>query len=145
MVTQSEASSRLLCVTGDEAMIIWPFLTSLIEKACSRSGGSLTEPYLQEEIANQNGLLWVYHDANRVPMAVAITQVIRQPDGQLVWFLQACGGRNPREWAKPVMQIMEAAALKNGASKFQFLGRPGWGRFHDDYSVHLVEFEKVLA
>ena len=142
---QSVALDNLICVSGDEAMKLWPFLKSLIEKACSKSGGSLTEGSLRDKVAENHGLLWVYADARNTPEAVAVTQVLQQPDGQTVWFIAACGGRNWKKWARPVMAIIEAAAIKNGATKMQFMGRPGWARVHPDYSVHLMEFEKELG
>ena len=112
----------------------------LLEKACAYSGGRF---YAQQVLENCAGInkqnvwyLWLVINADKEfdgPLservkAITVTCLSDYPTGLRVAETLLIGGNGPSDEWLHYVDVLESWALKNGATRMQFIGRKGFQR-----------------
>ncbi|BAF86846.1 hypothetical protein AZC_0848 [Azorhizobium caulinodans ORS 571] len=120
---------------------MWPLVGHWIEAAARRTRAMHT-PTVRASLQDRQALLWVALAGGEV-IAAAVTELEVGDDG-LSCRIVAAGGRDAGAWA-PLIHGIEDFARAEGCVRVRFEGRTGWRRYHPDYAVKRVVFEKELA
>ena len=136
-------TAEKLVVQQVEPELIGPVskhIMPLLEKACAYSGGRF---YAQQVLENCAGLnkrqvwyLWVVFDPKKADAenfgdrvkAITVTCLSDYPTGLRVAETLLIGGAGPSDEWLHYVDVLEAWALKNGATRMQFIGRKGFQR-----------------
>jgi hypothetical protein len=130
----------LVCVDPKRVHEIWPYVATLLKKACCRTQLNAFED-IEADILSGRSLLWLAWDGRFVQSAAA-TVLINSEIGE-VCVITVCGGSEMKRWLTLIDQI-EAYAKREGCTRVRIYGRKGWLHALDGYRQRYVIIEKQL-
>ncbi len=129
---------RLICVDPAQAAEFWPFVASLIERACKR--GLYDYAGAERSVLAGTALLWLAWNGE---IAAAATTELHKINGRKLCFIAALGGTNRGRWLHLIGGI-EDFARAEGCEATVIMGRPGWKRVLPSYKMRGAIIERML-
>lgn len=119
---------------------IWKHVASGMERACARSGGGVSAPWLFGECRAGRALLFAVCGDKAVHAAL-VARVEERQGGRVLNILMACGHGMGR-WLDIIRQHRDWP-VRLGVSTVAFEGRPGWRRVLPEARVvrHVYQVE----
>lgn len=131
----------LVCIDPARVREIWPQVAPFLKSAIVGPGISAWSD-LEEDVLEGDGLLWICREDNKI--LCAGTTALQGTDSGLVCVVTACGGTDMRSWL-PLLAKIEAYAKAEGCRCTRIVGRKGWIRVLEGYTVSNVILEKKFV
>lgn len=128
-----------LCVAPGQAAQFWPHVRALVKSAIDRGPDEFAA--IERAVLTGQMLLWILWDGVKI-IAAAVTQLTGEGRGKSGTIV-ACAGRGFKRWGH-LRRVLEDHFRAEGCSKVRVIGRPGWSRKLNDYSLKAVILEKKL-
>lgn len=119
----------------------WPLIEREIKSALDRDGLYGPE-HVKHWVERGTHQLWIAGSKRLGIEALAITEMLRHPNGQVINFW-LCTGKDPSRWLVHKEKI-EAWAKEMGCIRSLIHARKGWARHLRDYKLTHVVLEKSL-
>lgn len=139
--TPSSAKTALHPVTNDKIEECWPLIEKSIAAALSRDGLYGPE-HVKEWVLRGTHQLWIAGSRERGIEALAVTEMLRHPNGQVINFW-LCTGTDRVRWIEHKNGI-EEWAKGQGCTRSVAHARKGWAKALPDYKLTHVVLEKML-
>jgi len=133
------SSVDLVCVDPARIGEVWPLVRERIRIAIERTGLSDFAAIEAEALAGRQ-LVWMAWDGEIAAVAMTEKSSIGT---RTICTLTACQGYDRDRWL-PLFEQIEKYAKDEGCSTMRVLGRKGWERVLDGYTVENVVMEKAL-
>jgi hypothetical protein len=157
---------KLVCVDPARVGEIWPHVRDLIHAAMKRGGLSSFSP-VEASVLAGDALVWLAiareehqgvdarlrglcrkrPDGHGEQIQAAAVTELHETEWRKVCVLVACGSRRSAKreggWL-PLLDGIEAYARAAGCSAMRIMGRKGWARVLNSYTVKRIILEKDL-
>jgi len=130
---------HLAYVGTDDLLLVWPYVTELIDKALNQGSGEYRQEDIYLAVLEQEMQLWIGLKGNEVEM-LAVTQIVKYPSNRVTMSIVFLAGENLSVWLGE-LDTLEEWARSQGAQGVEFHCRPGFQRILDGYGY---EKERVV-
>lgn len=121
----------------------WAAAEPLISAALIYARGRWTLDSVKADLDSGDKRLWLVFRGRDV-VAACVTANTDFPAARVCTIL-ACGGTDADTWVAQVLQGIEAAAISEGCTQVEIIGRPGWHRKCPNYELAGVWLVKELS
>lgn len=109
----------------------WPAAAPLIAAALSWSRDRWTLDSIKADLDSGDKRLWVVFRGKEM-ISAYVTVNTDFPEARVCTIL-ACGGTDAASWVEQVLTGVESAAIAEGCTQVEIIGRPGWRRLCAGY------------
>jgi hypothetical protein len=114
----------ITCYDGNNFMEVWPRVEKwLIDNGARLMRGNDSVEDVKRDIARSHAQLWVYESPTA--FGIVVSQVVQYPKRK-VCFIKFGTGFGAKEWAIPIITLIEKFADHAECGAVEICARPGW-------------------
>ncbi|BDC37922.1 hypothetical protein [Paraburkholderia terrae] len=114
----------ITCYDGKNFHEVWPRVEKwLIDNGARLMRGNDSVEEVKRDIERSHSQLWVFETESA--FGVVVSQVVQYPLRK-VCFIKFGTGYNAKEWAIPIISLIEKFAEHSGCGAVEICARPGW-------------------
>jgi hypothetical protein len=132
---------ELACIDPACIRAMWPYVRSLLEQACRRTGLNAFADF-EVDILTGRSLVWIAWNGSAIEAAAATT--LYNSDNGKVCIITLCAGYGMQRWLKLIERI-EAYAKDEGCARLRIFGRKGWLRALEGFEARHAVMDKELG
>lgn len=135
----SSSGSEISYVPVEHLGGLWKKVEPHLIKPLEIDGNAYTTKDIFDSLLQTKMQLWIsWNKKEKDVEAAIITEIIDYPQKRACRYFLA-GGRNMKNWFKPIKKEIENWAKHNNCNRIELVGRKGWVRWLKDYDPkHIV-------